>query len=115
MAYSIGIFDQKSSNNPAQLQRQARKVNFVCHFTLQSVNNKDADETALMHRLIHAFVIFMKKMHFCINLSSALFQNWHKLILIFQIVSKSYLKNIINVFNSLDPDQAWHFQGQILV
>ena len=26
MACSIGIFDQKSSNKPAQLQRQARKV-----------------------------------------------------------------------------------------
>ena len=26
MSYSIGIFDQKSSNKPAQLQRQARKV-----------------------------------------------------------------------------------------
>ena len=61
MAYSIGIFDKKSSNNPAQLQRQARKLNFACHFTLQSVNNKDADETALMHRLICAFAIFMKK------------------------------------------------------
>ena len=83
--------------------------------TLQSVNNKGADETALMHRLIRAFVIFMKKMHFRINLSVAFFQNWHQLIFIFQNVSKSYLKNIIKVLNSLDQDQAWHFQGQILV
>ena len=67
-----------------------------------------------MHRLIRAFVIFMKNAFF-INLSNALFQNWHQLIFIFQIVSKNYLKNIIKVLKSLDPDQAWHFPGQILV
>ena len=79
------------------------------------MNNKCADETARMHRLIRAFVIFMKKCIFFINLSNALFQNWHQLIFIFQIVSKSYLKNIIKVLKSLDPDQAWNFPGQILV
>ena len=59
------------------------------------MNNISAEETARMHILIRAFVIFMKKNAFFVNLSNALFQNWHHLIFIFQIVSKSYLKNII--------------------
>ena len=53
------------------------------------MNYISAEETARMHILIRAFVIFMKKMHFLLT-SNALFQNWHHLISIFQIVSKSY-------------------------
>ena len=79
------------------------------------MNNISAEETARTHILIRAFVIFMKKKMLFVNLLNALFQNWHQLIFSFQIVSKSYLKNIIKVLNSLDPDQAWHFPGQILV
>ena len=37
------------------------------------MNNKGADKTARMHRLIRAFVIFMKNMHFLFNWSNAFF------------------------------------------
>ena len=49
------------SNQLAQLQRLARilKLHFRYH-TLQEENNKDADQTAWMHRLVCVFVASMQ-------------------------------------------------------
>ena len=75
------------------------------------MNNKGADETALMHRLIRAFVIFMKNMHFLFNWSNAFFQNWHQLIFIFQIVSKSYLKENHQIIKQFGCRSGLAFSG----
>ena len=45
------------------------------------MNNKGADETARMHRLIRAFVIFMKKVDFYFsNCFEKLFKEYHQSI-----------------------------------
>ena len=50
----------KDSNQTAQLQRLARilKINY---YTLQIANNKGADQTARMRRLICSFVVRMQQ------------------------------------------------------
>ena len=46
------VSDKEVSNQPAKLQKLARKLKFDCsksrYGTLQSANNKDVDQTALM-------------------------------------------------------------------
>ena len=81
---------------------------------MRLVNRLESDATNRYAQPDPCLCYFHEKCIF-VNLSNALFQNWHQVIFIFQIVSKNYLKNIIKVLNSLDPDQAWHFPGQIFV
>ena len=55
----------QDSNQPAQLQRLARKLNsFLCskfiHYTFQKLNNKVADQTARLRRMVCAFVVEMQ-------------------------------------------------------
>ena len=58
----LGVLTRYASNWPAQLQRLARVLKFGYskrYYTIQEVNNKGADQTARMRRLICAFVVRM--------------------------------------------------------
>ena len=57
---SSGFPTKRDSNQSPQLQRRARKLKFRSKFrydTFQKTNNKGADQTAHMCRLVCAFVV----------------------------------------------------------
>ena len=58
---SFGFPTKCDSNQPAQLQRLARKLKFRSsksrYDTFQKANNKGADQTVRMGRLVCAFVV----------------------------------------------------------
>ena len=58
---SLGCPTKRVSNQSPQLQRLAKKLKLTCskftHDTFQRVNNKGADQTARMRRVVLAFLV----------------------------------------------------------
>ena len=62
---SSGFLTESDSNQPVQLQRLAKIMKFalkeIDYYTVQKTNNKGADQTSQMRRLVCVFVIHMQQ------------------------------------------------------